>query len=200
MTTRITAIALLALPALAIGACSKGAGNNSVTNVSTTSTTTTNSSAPATAGGAPANGDAVRMQPGLWEVSVEAEGLPGQAPGPHTVQNCVTPEQADQAAAQMMNGGGAPGMTCDRSGVTMAGGRVSGTANCSGANGMSVTSTVDGELTSTSIDIRQQSRISVSGQTQNLNAHITGHRVGECPAGGANANASGAAPATKDND
>jgi hypothetical protein len=198
MINRAATIALLALPAFALGACNKGAANNAASTTNSTTTTsnsgatTTTSTTTASAGGA-----GVRMEPGEWEMSIEAEGM-GAA---HTSKTCITPEMADRAAADMANGGAAQanGMNCDRSGLTMAGGRMNGTVTCTGPNNMRMSSTVNGEITPTTMDVRQQTSMQMAGQDRTVNSHISGHRTGECTASTPGAAGAGAGATTSGN-
>jgi hypothetical protein len=149
------------------------------------------SAAPA-ATAAPAGGSGgLNIQPGLWEVTMEmrttqATGMPAgmtipQMP-PSTIRSCVTPEQVSRANANFLNGGGHPGMNCDYSGVTVAGGRIQGTSSCSRA-GMEARVTMDGSFTPTSYDINQQMQSTSHGRTMSSTNHLVGRRVGECTPG-----------------
>ena len=198
MINRATTIALLALPAFALGACNKGATNTTAAN--STTTTSNGSSTTTTTTASTGTGGAVRMEPGEWEMSIEAAGLPG---GARTTKTCITPEMADRQAAEMANPSSAQamGMNCDRSGLQMDGGRMNGTVTCTGTNGQRLSTTIHGEITSTSVDMRQQTSMTMGGQSHDVDAHITGRRTGECSAStpGAGATTSGNAAGGMDN-
>jgi hypothetical protein len=153
-----------------------------------------------TATPAPAGGSGgLNIQPGEWEITMEmrtaqASGMPAgmtmpQMP-PSTIRSCVTPEQVSRANANFLNGGGHPGMNCDYSGVTVAGGRIQGTSTCSRA-GMEARVTMDGSFTPTSYDINQQMQSTMHGRSISSTNHLVGRRVGECTPGQANASMPG---------
>ena len=157
-----------------------------------------NGAAPADQAGAaaPAGGSgSLTIQPGEWEVtmamrSVEASGLP---PGVHmpqipptTTRTCVTPEQVSRANASFLSGSShRPGVDCDYSHVTVAGGRIQGTSSCTGA-GMQATVTMDGSFTPTSYDVDERMQATMRGRSTSSTNHLSGRRVGDCAPGAAN--------------
>jgi Protein of unknown function (DUF3617) len=148
-----------------------------------------------TATSAAGGSGSLTIQPGLWEITMDmrtaqASGMPAgvhmpQIP-PTTVQSCVTPEQVSRANANFLSGSGHTGMDCDYSGVTVAGGRIQGTSVCR-RTGIEARVTMDGSFTPTSYDINQQMQSTMHGRSISSTNHLVGRRVGECPAGQANA-------------
>ena len=146
---------------------------------------------------APAGGSGtISIQPGAWEVTVQtrmaaAAGLP---PGVHlpqippsTVRTCVTPEQVARTNGSFLSGSShRPGVDCDYSRVTVAGGRIQGTSSCTGS-GMQATVTMDGSFTPTSYDVDQQMQASMRGRSTSSTTHLSGRRVGDCAPGEAEA-------------
>jgi hypothetical protein len=98
---------------------------------------------------------------------------------------CLTPEDVARGAAAMMSGGGrqAQGISCDYSGVTIAGGRIQGTSTCTQGEEVTVAVTMDGTMSPTEYDVNQRIRTTVRGQSREQQASIIGRRVGECQAG-----------------
>jgi hypothetical protein len=147
-----------------------------------------------TATSAAGGSGSLTIQPGLWEITMEmrtaqASGMPAgmtmpQIP-PSTVRSCVTPEQVSRANAGFLSGNPHPGMQCDYSGITVAGGRIHGTSSCR-RSGIEATVTMDGSFTPTSYDINQQMHSTMHGRTMSSTNHLVGHRVGECTLGEAN--------------
>jgi len=184
MKHRIAAIATLLL-----AGCGSQSANQQSANqqASGNQLAASGQTATATAGGS----GGLNIQPGLWEVTmemrtVEASGMPAgmhmpQVP-PSTIRSCVTPEQVSRANANFLSGGGHAGMSCDYSGVTVAGGRIQGTSTC-GRAGMQATVTMDGSFTPTSYDINQQMHSTMHGRTMSSTNHLVGRRVGECAPG-----------------
>jgi hypothetical protein len=126
--------------------------------------------------------------------NVEATGMPEgmtmpQIP-PTTVRSCVTPEQVSRANASFLNGGAHPGIDCDYSRVTIAGGRIRGTSTCS-RTGMEVVVIMEGSFTPTSYEIDQQVRSTMRGRATSSINHLVGRRVGECTPGQTDAVVSG---------
>ncbi|HEY5711061.1 MAG TPA: DUF3617 domain-containing protein [Allosphingosinicella sp.] len=167
--------------ALLLAACGQQGGNNSQT-----------AKAEGAAGGAPAASGGFVMEPGEWETTMlmDMGAVANLPPGvelpparPITARTCITPEQVRDARAAFLGGGGQPGVECDYSGVTMAGGRISGTSICR-SDRLEMTMTMDGSFTPTAYDVTQQMRSTIGGQTRESTGHMTGRRVGECPAGG----------------
>lgn len=168
--------------ALLLAACGQQAGNNQQAAAGGG-----NKAAPAASASS-----GFTMEPGEWETTM-LMAMPAAAdlpPGvelpqaqPITSRTCITPEQVRDARAAFLGGGGHPGVECDYSGVTMAGGRISGTSRCRSAN-VEMSMTMDGSFTPTAYDINQRMRSTIGGRTRESTGHMTGRRVGECPAGG----------------
>lgn len=187
MIQRSALLATLVLPFAALAACSGGAGNNSSAAANETVPTAAAENGSAAAGG---SSSGVAMQPGEWEMTMTAEGAPAMPPQ----RICVTQAMADQSAADMVSGGATTtpnGMNCDRSGISVVGGRITGSATCTGPQG-NTTIAMDGQINPTDYNIRQQ--ITIAGRTMSTN--ITARRTGECTASTPRVpDAPGAAPA-----
>jgi hypothetical protein len=167
--------------ALLLAACGQQAGNNSQ----------------AAKGGAGTRAAAADpgfiMQPGEWETTMVMDmaamadlppGVTLPRPQPLTTRSCITPEEVrDARAALLGRGTNRHGVDCDYGGVTIAGGHISGTSTCRSAN-VEMTMTMDGTFSPTAYDMTQQMRTTVGGRTRDSTGHITGRRIGECPAGG----------------
>lgn len=170
---------------LLLAACGKPAGN-------TANGQAANAGAPANEGGTQASAG-FTMQPGEWETNIETEvaaiaNMPaGMRPPnipPITTRSCMTPEQLRRTDAAIFSGGtNAHGADCDYRGVTVANGRIQGTSTCS-RSGIEISMTMDGTYSPTTFDIDQHSRVTIRGREQQTHTHMTGRRVGECPAGG----------------
>lgn len=176
-------IAMLA--ALLLAGCGGQNGNQQAAN-----------SAAGAAPAAPAGGGTLTIQPGEWEVTMQmraaaASDLPPgvrlpQVP-PTTMRTCVTPEQVSRANASFLSGSShRPGIDCDYSHVSVAGGRIQGVSTCSG-NGMQASVTMDGSFTPTSYDIDQQMQANMRGRTSSSTTHLSGRLIGECTPGEAQA-------------
>ena len=135
------------------------------------------------------NSGGLTIQPGEWEVTMQmqamqASGMPAgmqmpQMP-PTTTRTCVTPEQVSRANASFLSGSGhRPGVDCDYSHVSLAGGRIQGTSSCTG-NGMTATVTMDGSFTPTSYDIDERMEATMRGHATSSTSHLAGRRIGEC--------------------
>lgn len=177
-------IAIILSGACLLAACGQsGGGNDAGGNAAGAANGTASAgTAPAGGGGGSASaGSAMQqMQPGEWEISMQ---LPngGALPGTRV---CLTPEDVSRGAAAMAGGGRQQeGINCDYSGVSIAGGRISGTSSCTQPGGMSVSITMDGTMTPTEYAVNQRMRTTINGQTRETEARITGRRIGECQAG-----------------
>jgi hypothetical protein len=180
MKLRVAAIATLLLAGC--GQSGQQAGTNGAGN---------DQSASAQATGATGGSGGITIQPGEWEITMEMQaaqvsGLPAGMQMPHipptTTRSCVTPEQVSRANTAFLGGASThPGIDCDYSHVTIAGGRIQGTSTCSRA-GMQVSVTMDGSFTPTSYDVHQQMHSTMRGRTSESTNHLVGRRVGECTA------------------
>lgn len=145
-----------------------------------------------------AGGATVELQPGLWEVTVET----GEMKGPDvpdgssmagmmpktTVRTCVTPEQARQPGGDLF--AGKQDGNCTAKDFSAAGGRIRGTMTCSGGDTPgTMTMELDGTYSSTAWDHRSKMKMTGAGMDMEMELRNTGRRIGECPAGGAEAGA-----------
>jgi hypothetical protein len=146
-------------------------------------------SAGAGAGGA-AGG--VTMQAGEWEtttqvLAIEMPGMPPEAAKamqqqpPQTVRSCLTEQQVARPPADFFAGAAQQG--CDGSNMTMAGGRIQGTLQCTSDQG-TMRITMDGQFAPTSFEIAQTMEVTAGGRpAMTTRARATGRRIGDCPAG-----------------
>ena len=150
---------------------------------------------------------AVGLEPGFWETRVEVLNIDVKpietAQGtftptevshspPQTNRNCVTPEQASQPFKRFLTGGVASGQ-CNTARFSMAGGRISGSVVCEGQGERSEYS-LDGRYTPISYDVTTiaKTRLTTPGQAglsqmtmpMDVEAKVTGRRLGNCPADG----------------
>ena len=134
---------------------------------------------------------AVTMQPGEWEMTttVTRMNVPGMPagmnapmPGPQTARNCLTEEEARQASSNFLNETTGAGEGCTSQNSSMSGGRIQATVQCNRPEGQ-VRMTMNGQYTATTLDMTQQVQTSAQGQNVEMEARITGRRVGDCPAG-----------------
>lgn len=145
----------------------------------------------AAAPGNPAAGDdGQRMQAGEWEMTTHilslesAEVPPAQVEAmrrqPQTRRSCVTAEQAARSPTEIFTGAFPP--TCDKSRLTVAGGRISGGVTCSEERG-TVRATMEGSYSATRIDLTQEIQMRPQvGQAATIRMRVGARRVGECPA------------------
>jgi hypothetical protein len=197
----------LTLALLLLAACGSGDGNEAANGASANEAAANGAGAEpggtGNAAGAAGNGVAaapgtapaaagrgVRMQPGQWEITAQllAMNIPGMRPeaaekarrdGPRTTRNCLTPEQAARSGPEMVTGSLPPG--CDRSGLTVSGGRVRGTVTCTRPEG-TMRATIDGTFAATSFEVDQTVEMRPSnGPAGNTRIRASGRRIGECP-------------------
>ena len=115
------------------------------------------------------------LEPGRWTGAVEfdtgaaQQGLAMLVPKSASIDRCLTHEQAKQPADFMVGGH----ESCDKSGVTVANGRIEGSVRCSPEFGG--TSEVRGQYTPTSYELTMT--------TGNIKGRARVERVGDCPAG-----------------
>ena len=148
--------------------------------------------AAAKAGGGSAGGP-VALQPGEWEMTMEmlkfsAPGMPPAAAAqmkrpPMTTRDCMTPEEAKGPKADTF----VPqqnGMNCKQEDFAWDAGRIHGKTTCTGADGAAkIVSTMDGQYTPQSMDMTIKTDTQTRGVSVAAEMRISGHRIGECPAG-----------------
>jgi hypothetical protein len=165
---------------LALAACNKSGQQNAANG---------NASAPSAAAPAAASG-AATVQPGLWEVSYEANVSGANLPPAYaaalkshkdTKRDCITPEQAAQPVNMMKDKGSA----CDYSHFSFAGGHIQGTITCAGKGADKTSMTMNGQYDAQNYAYTTTMTNQQQGMTMTIETKAIGHRVGECPAGGA---------------
>src|SRR3954447_2535291 len=114
---------------LALAACNKSGQQNAANGGAGGNGSTASTAAPAAASGA------TMVQPGLWEVSYEANISGANLPPAYaaamkghkeTKRDCITPEEAAKPVNMMKDKNAA----CDYSGFTFGNGRIQGTITC----------------------------------------------------------------------
>lgn len=143
--------------------------------------------APGASGSGASGSVAIAMQPGQWESRLEIPNMPQMpagAPGmpPMSARFCITPEQAANPNADVLGGGRNNPQGCTTENYTVAGGRISGTIVCA-MGGTTTRTTINGEFTPTSYEMRMQSRSEGPGGPPDSETRITARRIGDCPAG-----------------
>lgn len=146
-------------------------------------------------GGTPtAGGSDVRMQAGEWETTVQilAADMPGmpaeavraaQQQPPTKVRTCLTEQQVAQPPADFITGSGQNG-GCTTENMSMAGGRMQGTIQCS-SEGTTMRTTIEGQFTATTYELTQNGEIRTgAGPAMTTRTRTSGRRIGDCPAGG----------------
>jgi hypothetical protein len=141
-------------------------------------------------GGGGGGGSAgLTMQPGQWEMTttVTRMNMPGMpagmnaTPPPNTTRDCLTPEEVARANADFVRESAGEGCTSQNS--SMSGGRIQANIQCDRPEGQT-RMTMNGTYTATTLDMTQQVRTTIAGgQTVEMDARMTGRRIGECPAG-----------------
>ena len=168
---------------LVLAACNKSGDQNAAAGG------TGGGSAPA----ATASSGAATVQPGLWEVSVEANvsgaNLPpalAAAMKSHktTRRDCITPEEAARPVNMVKDKNAA----CDYSHFSFGGGRIQGTITCGGKGAAGQTTmTMNGQYDAQNYAYTSTMTNSGQGMNMTVETKAIGHRVGECPAGGEDA-------------
>ena len=132
---------------------------------------------------------AATLQPGLWEVSSEANVTGANLPPAYaamlkghktTRRDCITPEEAAQPVKLVKEKNAA----CDYSGFTFANGRVQGTITCSGKGGSKMNMTMNGQYDAQNYAYTNTMTSQQQGMNMTIETKAIGHRVGDCPAGG----------------
>jgi hypothetical protein len=168
---------------LALAACNKSGQQNAANGG--TGGAGGGSAAPVAASGA------ATVQPGLWEVSYEANVTGANLPPAYaaamkghkdTKRDCITPEQAAQPVNMMKDKNAA----CDYSGFSFGNGRIQGTIVCGGKGAAGKTSmTMNGQYDAQNYAYTTTMTNQQQGMSMTIETKAIGHRVGECPAGGA---------------
>ena len=135
---------------------------------------------------------AVTVQPGLWEVSYEANvtgtNLPPAAAAAmkghkDTKRDCITPEEASRPVNMMKKNDA----SCDYSHFSFGNGRIQGTITCGGKQaGGQTTMTMNGQYDAQNYAYTSTMSSAGQGMNMTIETKAVGHRVGDCPAGGAN--------------
>ena len=133
---------------------------------------------------------ALKMRPGQWEATNEvlsatapgipAEALRGMIGNKTSVQNCVTPEQAEKPSANFL--AGQKDSDCTYQDFSMDDGRMTGTMSCTvpGMAGKTVMK-MDGKYSPVAYDMNMDMEVSMPGGAKmNVKARTTGRRTGEC--------------------
>ena len=120
------------------------------------------------------------IAPGLWELTLEARvaSEPDFQPGPMTLNQCVTQEDA-RDPSKLLGPIAAAGATgCSYSERSYAGQEFRFTMQCSGTLELKTT----GEVTFTATTLRGllTSSSSIEGKTVEFKSALIGHRLGEC--------------------
>lgn len=133
--------------------------------------------------GGAASGQALNMQPGLWEMTmkVEMSGVP-MATGPrtHTFRECLTRDDIEHPWRNAEKSGN---KQCSFTNIRIHGNRASYHMKCTGE----ATSEGDGVVIAdspTSIRETVDATSSYSGMTMKVHTEGTGHRIGPCAGGG----------------
>jgi hypothetical protein len=167
---------------LALAACNKSGQQNAAAGGGTSG-----GSAPAAASGA------ATIQPGLWEVSVEANMSGANLPPAYaaamkghktTRRDCVTPEEAARPMRMMKND---KNDACDYSGFSFGNGRIQGTITCGAKGPNKATMTMNGQFDAQNYAYTSTMSSTAQGMNMTVETKAIGHRVGDCPAGGENA-------------
>jgi Protein of unknown function (DUF3617) len=137
---------------------------------------------------------AMRIEPGLWELTTEVVGV--SAPnlpvevrnrmlGPRTrTRNCISAEQAARPSANFL--AGREDSDCTYRDFAMVEGRLRGTMTCPAEDGGGpVTARMDGRYRPESYEMRMVMESPMpTGVTMTLDIRNRGRRIGACPEGG----------------
>lgn len=175
--------AIAAIGMLALAACGGQSGNEQAAKSGNAAA----ESGGTAAAGAGAGAAAASLQAGQWEIttavlSMEVPNMPAgmspPTPPPTTVRTCLTPDQARAPNGGFLTGSG-EGSGCTAQNMSMTGGRIQGTVQCS-QQGSQMHSTMEGQFSPTSFEINQQVETAAQGMTMNMRSRTTGRRVGDC--------------------
>lgn len=138
---------------------------------------------------------AATIQPGLWEVSVEANVTGTNLPPAYvaamkghktTRRDCITPEEAARPVNMMQDK--EKNSSCDYSHFSFGGGTIHGTITCGGKDGHGQMSmTMNGQYDAQNYAYTSTMTGGEGAMRGTFETKAIGHRVGECPAGGENA-------------
>lgn len=174
-------IAVAAAGLMALGACGGGEDNKAAGNGAAAA-----AGQPAGSGG----GDEIRLQPGEWETKIEVKNasMPGMPEGMgdmmksmnSTNRSCMTEEDVGKPGTFT----GKNDANCKTEGFAAKGGKVSGTVTCTGEGGEgTMVMKTEGSFTPTSFESKVSQETETEGMKMKMDVHITGRRIGECPAG-----------------
>jgi len=137
-----------------------------------------------------AAGADIKLRPGRWETSLQldelkAPGLPAAAAeqmraalAGRMPASCLTPEEANQPAADFFAGKDA-GKQCRYENFTMGGGRIAAVLRCSQGEG-GVRLTMDGSYGPDEFRIAQEMDTGANGQAMHMRMRVAARRTGEC--------------------
>lgn len=143
------------------------------------------------------SGSAVSLQPGQWETTIQFSNI--EVPGapeamvapmramlgaPQTMQSCMSAEDAANPGNQIMNPRG-ENQGCQFTENTFSGGTIRINATCRPPSGGTMTMTMNGSYTATTmqaqINQQMQAPPNTSGpQTIRLTGNLNGRRTGDC--------------------
>lgn len=141
-----------------------------------------------------AQGGAMAMQPGLWEVkisfdSIEGANLPPAAKdqmlkamgGGMSVQSCLTKEQVEKPGADFF--GGDAQANCSFAKLDRNGNNIAVELTCAPQEGIRVTSKMDGSFAKDSYRMTMEQKTGGTPMGEmTMKGKIEGKRIGECPA------------------
>jgi hypothetical protein len=147
-------------------------------------------------GGSAAAGGAsgpVSIQPGEWEMTYETVNVTGAGLPPAyaatmkghkvTKRDCITPEEAARPMKMMET---QKDGNCNYSGFNIANGRIQGTISCGGGKTPAkMTMTMNGQYDGQNYAYTSTMTTEGQGMNMTIESRAAAHRVGECPAGGA---------------
>lgn len=141
---------------------------------------------------------AVKLEPGQWETTVEIldvrmEGLPEGAPAgmmnnmigtTTTVKSCITKEQAEKPNADFLSA--QKDANCSYSSFDMSGGLIKAAMTCSGKDRPGeLKLNMTGKYGSDSYEMNQEMQMAgfQQGMSMAMKSKVTGRHVGDCPQG-----------------
>jgi hypothetical protein len=171
---------LIAATACVLAGCQQKTGTTTVTTNSQTGEVTTS--------GTGAGAQAVKLQPGEWEVKVQVNELkmasmPNAPATPPAITSkvCITPEQASKGPGDFLK---QAKMDCTATTSSFAGGRITAEMTCKmpGGGAGEMRSKTSGSYTPTSMTT--DAEVSMTGpMTMSQKVHTEAKRIGDCPAG-----------------
>lgn len=141
-----------------------------------------------------AQGGAMAMQPGLWEVKLNFESIDGPKLPPAakdqmlkamgggmTVQSCLTKEQAEKPGVDFF--GGDAQSNCSFAKLDRNGNDISVEMTCQPQGGISIVSKMDGSFAKESYVMKMEQKTGGTPMGEmTMKGKIEGKRIGECPA------------------